>query len=340
MSRPLVTGLCAVACVAAVSWPVQPAAAAERDDGRARVLRRRVATEDGVLLALYRYVPRQPLRGAPPVLLIPDLGLGRAAFDVGGEGLSPFLSKRGRDVFVLELRGHGRSDSVQGARLEDVVRFDLPAAVKAIAEERDGPVDLVVHGWSGSLAIAASTDELRGRVRRMVALSTPVDPSPPGPYAEQVLGAGGRLAALARDPDAHVPFEVLFAKHGTVPGRTLARLRTHAFHDLPPEVAAELLAWMRTGDVRLGERTLKERLRAYDRPTLQLVALRNNWADPEGATPLRELATEAKVQLRVLSILHYLSEDYTHLSLLHGRKADDELFVPIARFLAAPEVGP
>ncbi len=317
--------------VAAVIVP-GPASAAEQ-----RVLRRRVATEDGVLLALYRYAPKRVASG-PAVLLVPDLGMGREAFDSDGKGLAPFLARQGRDVFVLEPRGHGRSETPEGWGLEEVVRFDLPAAVAAIAQEREGPVDLVVHGWSGTLALGACSEELKGRVRRVVALSTPVEPVPPSVYAAALLEGGGRFAALARDPASAEAFEVLFAKHGGVPKRTLARLRSEAFHDLSPRAAGELSAWMTKGELMVGTRSLTDRLRAYDRPTLQLVALRNNWASPEAATPLREVAPEAKVQLRVLSILHYLSEDYTHLSLLHGSKAEREIFNPIARFLSAPEV--
>ncbi|HLL53666.1 MAG TPA: hypothetical protein VK447_08980, partial [Myxococcaceae bacterium] len=66
--------------------------------------------------------------------------------------------------------------------------------------------------------------------------------------------------------------------------------------------------------------------------TLVLLAMQDNFAHPEFGSPLRELSP-AKIQLELLTRLNLLSEDYTHLSLLHGADAPSELFGPILRFL-------
>jgi pimeloyl-ACP methyl ester carboxylesterase len=299
-------------------------------------LRRRVVSADGVSLALYRYLPPGGGTQRPPVLLVPDLGMGRQAFDVEGRGLAPYLAARGRDVFVLEPRGHGQSEAPSGWRLADLVQRDLPAALDAIARVRPGPVDLVGHGYGGTLAMAACAHELQGRIRRVVALSTPVEVAVPNPHVAHLLERGGRLASLGLDPEGARLFELLFARHGKVPLGVLRRLRANGFRDLSPAAAADLLAWMRTGEVPLPGQTLGQRLSDYDRPTLQLVALRNNWAHPEAASPLRELSPRAEVRLRVLSILHYAAEDYTHLSLLHGAAAPEEIFARVNAFLEEP----
>ena len=61
---------------------------------------------------------------------------------------------------------------------------------------------------------------------------------------------------------------------------------------------------------------------------------------PEFAEPLRALAPKAKVRLRSLSRLYLEAEDYTHLSMLHGRGAAQDIFVPALAFLDAAEAAP
>ncbi len=70
-----------------------------------RVSHRKVVTEDGAALALHRYLPPGDGLGAPPVLLIADVGFGRPLFDCAGGGLARFLAAEGRAVYVAELRG-------------------------------------------------------------------------------------------------------------------------------------------------------------------------------------------------------------------------------------------
>src|SRR6185436_1048629 len=86
------------------------------------VAHRRVVASDGAALALYRY--GEPAQGVVPVLMIPDLGLTRAVFDLEGEGLARHLAAAGRTVYVAELRGRGS--------LAERVSRDLPAIARAI----------------------------------------------------------------------------------------------------------------------------------------------------------------------------------------------------------------
>src|SRR5512140_134438 len=150
------------------------AAAGSAPAQKARVFRNAIRTSDGTPVYLYRYVPPDGGGlGARPVLLVPELGFSRAAFDARDAGLARFLQRRGRDTFVLEPRGHGQSGAPEGWHLADLVAQDLPAALAEIQKLRDGPVDLVGYGWGGTLALAATPRELAGRVGRVVALSTP-----------------------------------------------------------------------------------------------------------------------------------------------------------------------
>jgi pimeloyl-ACP methyl ester carboxylesterase len=289
---------------------------------------RRVTTSDGVALALYRYGPP----GFAPVLLVPDLGLSRAVFDIEGEGIARHLAAAGHTVYVAELRGQGAAYVAHSAfGLAPIVSRDLPAVVAATQEPE---LDLVVHGYEGTLALAASVRELKGRVRRVVAVATPVLPEVPSPVASAVLKSGGDFRALPLDPEGARAFELLFTFGGRFkPGR-LEALRAHAFGTLGRVTAGELLRWMVTGNLTLDDgSTVLGRLQQYDRPTLLFSGLANGFANPEFCVPLKGLATKADVRLRTFSRFELAHEDYSHLSLLQGSGARDEIFEPARRFL-------
>ncbi len=296
--------------------------------GDVRVSHRKVMTADGAALALHRYLPPGEGSGAPPVLLIADAGFGRGLFDFGGGGLARFLAASGRAVYVAELRGQGAADSLHSLRT--IVPLDLPAIAAAIHGERPGPVDLVAHGYVGSLALAASTRELQ--VRRVVALNTPMWPEAPTVLAASFLSGGGRFSSLASSPEGFGAFEQLFAMGARVDPRVMAGFVGNATRDLSRPVAAELLSWMELGDLPLDDGTsVRSRLEAYDRPTLLLLGLADAWAPPESCVPLRE-HSRAKVELRMFNRVAE-GDDFGHVSLLLGDRAPAFVFPEIERFL-------
>ncbi|MBX5482065.1 MAG: hypothetical protein IRZ16_09555 [Myxococcaceae bacterium] len=248
-----------IAAVIACGWlcagGVAAAGPGQRTLEPGGVFRRRIVTSDGVPLALYRYQPAGGGHFAPPVLLIADVGFNREMFDLHGFGLAPWLRARGRDVFVLEPRGHGASGVPEGWHLADIARRDLPAAVAAIHAARgaaDERIDIVAHGFSGALAIAAAAGPLAGDVGRVALLATPAVPEVPNRFAQAVLEAGGSFSTLPLDPAGAAIFELLFARHGRFSHGRLGELRRTALGDLSATAAHELLDWMRTGDLPLG----------------------------------------------------------------------------------------
>jgi len=283
----------------------------------APVAHRRVMSSDRVALALYRY--GEP--GLKPVLLLPELGTTRAVFDLEGEGLAHHLAARGRTVYVAELRKNG---------LPERVSRDLPAIADAVGE----PFDLVAHGYAGTLALAASVKELKGRVKRVVAVATPAVPEVPSPVATAVLKGGGDFRALALDAEGTRALELLFWLGGRFrPGR-LEALRAHAFASLGALTSRDLLHWMYTGNLQLDDgSTVLGRLQEYDRPTLLFDGLLDGFANPEFCTPLKEIAVKADVRLKTFSRFELSSEDYSHLSLLQGASARTDVFEPAQRFL-------
>jgi pimeloyl-ACP methyl ester carboxylesterase len=289
---------------------------------------RKVVTEDGASLALHRFLPPGKTSALPPVLLVADVGFGRPLFDFKGAGLARWLASRGRVVYVAELRGQGASD--QAHSLRTIVHLDLPVIGKAIAAEHPGPIDLVVQGFMGTLAMAASTKELQ--VRRVVALSTPVSAEEPTELARAFLSTGGRFTTLASSPEGFGMFEQLFALGAEIDPSVMRGL-AGSTRDLSSGVSAELLAWMETGDLPLDDGTsVVSRLRKSDRPTLLLVGLADGFTPSESCVPLRGL-TKGKVRIQMFSRM-VEGDDFAHASLLLGTRAAAHVYPAIERHLA------
>jgi pimeloyl-ACP methyl ester carboxylesterase len=293
--------------------------------GDVQVAHRKVVTPDGVALAVYRYQRPGVVSSLPPVVLVPDVGFSRAAFDFEGRGLARWLSARGRLVYVVELRGQGKSEP--GLALAPMAQVDLPAAIRTLGLKQ---LDLVVHGWVGSLLLAVhGRDE---RIRRVVALNTPMLAEPPSALAAAFLEDGGRFSTLASSPAGARTFHELFALWSELPHGTERAFLATGTRDLSRPVAAELLAWMRAGDRPLGTRSVVTGLSMLNRPTLLLLGLADGFAPPEQCAVLRERAPGPVV-------LHTFSraegaEDFSHLSILLGRFAPSRVFPRVEAFLS------
>ncbi len=167
-----------------------------------------LTTDDGWRLALVRYAPQLPARGAP-VLFVPGvINNGRAA-DIDREhSLARFFAAQGRDTYVLYLRGTSLSDKPdsragRGAvyNIDTLVSRDVAAAVRRVREHTGAEaVDLVGHSMGGHLIYIYLA--LGGQ----------------GVNAAAVLGAQGRFLTGGRTEAALVRFFVGMASMGeTVP---------------------------------------------------------------------------------------------------------------------------
>ncbi|HEY6090615.1 MAG TPA: alpha/beta fold hydrolase [Gemmatimonadales bacterium] len=169
---------------------------------------RRVATPDGVELALHRL--RAYRDGRPAVLLVHGAFTNHRFWlhSAGGApvgGMAHFLGAAGLDVWLADLRHHGDSarEPRRGAwTFEDWVLHDTPTLVARVREETDGaPLAWIGHSAGGAaglcwLARVAAAAPLRA----IVTLGTP-GPRRMGPVRRALAGATMAVArALGRFP--------------------------------------------------------------------------------------------------------------------------------------------
>jgi predicted alpha/beta hydrolase len=119
---------------------------------------RALPVENGFVV-LHRFRAESPAH--PPVVLVADFGFGRRLL----EPLARFLAVQGHMTYVAEVAGQGRSSPAH--TLAQAQRHLLDAVAHVQKEER-APVDVVFHGWLGTLGLAGLADAPHLFVRRVV----------------------------------------------------------------------------------------------------------------------------------------------------------------------------
>ncbi len=130
----------------------------------------RALTSDGVLLGMRRY----PRPNAPPVLLLHGLAQNLHGWDlpVPGHSLARHLSAAGFDVWLGNLRGHGRRPHRSGAgaraaRIDDYGLLDVPALLDRVRRVTGRPPLVVGHSMGGIatlMCLQGAAYDAQGRV--------------------------------------------------------------------------------------------------------------------------------------------------------------------------------
>lgn len=167
----------------------------------------RVEADDGRELAVTRVRAPPASADRPPAVLVHGNFSNRGFWLTDDDGgLGPYLARAGYDVWIPELRGHGRSPKepdFAAITAGDHVRRDLPAVQQAVDEGAGEPAAWVAHSAGGLFVLGALA---RGwldpdAVAAVAVFGTQVDRGEA--YLENRLVAGafkGALGLLGRFP--------------------------------------------------------------------------------------------------------------------------------------------
>jgi len=237
-----------------------------------RARRYRAHTRDGWQVALYRYEP-QPGMHRTPVILCHGMSSNR--WDMDGPGrlsLARYLTRRGYDAWVLELRGAGRSTRPtlwNGKRytwtFEDYVQHDAPAALKLVLRETGAKqVHWVGHSMGGMIAYTLLMTPMHRKIASAATLGSPTMSDIGHPLLDFGIPYRGLLRFLPdRVPTGTVPrLAAPFAatvsrvlrhsiaelgwRPGNVDVRLLRTLMLTAVDDLPASLLREFARWYDT----------------------------------------------------------------------------------------------
>ncbi len=308
-------------------------------------------TSDGWRLALHHYRPQEQ-RYAEPILLCHGLGANRCNFDLlDDRSLARSLVELGFDVWSLELRGHGLSDSPRPFGrfdFDDHLDRDVPAALAAIRRLTGQPrVFWVGHSLGGMLGYALAGEAGDDALAGLIAVGAPVwlDRSPAVRrlcLTARLLGPGRTvrlrlvsrlLAPLAGRGPAFMAQP--FMLPGAIEPRVLRRSLVNLVENPSRAVVEQMLGWMRqrTFTSRDGTRDYLERLAQVRIPVLLLAAERDQLAAPESVTPAYERLRSRDKQLRVFGTDAGDDFDFGHGDLLLGQLAPKVVYVEIMDWL-------
>lgn len=120
-----------------------------------------VSTPDGHQLSLRIIGQGESARTRAAVLCLHGIfSDGRFFLNTRQRGPASAFLKRGYQVYVGELRGHGRSKLPPASRkwnwsFDEYVSQDIPALVNAVAERHDGPLFVLAHSMGGYALLAS-----------------------------------------------------------------------------------------------------------------------------------------------------------------------------------------
>lgn len=318
-------------------------------------------TEDGWRLALHRH-RHAPGAHATPVILCAGYGCNRHFVDFDERySLARHLARSGFDAWVLELRGRGLSHASPSCvqphswTFDDLVLFDVPAAVTHVAGHTSRDVTWVGHSMGGMAlyAFLGGDPPAAGRVRAGVAIASPVV------FPHTVLQRAGWLGhQILRLPSpVTIHQRVILSMLWTVLGnsaalsvgmnpenvdrRVVGQALRRSITDVPRAKLDQLARWSLEGsfcslDHRVDYRAA---LREITTPLLVVNGSIDRLATPEGAELALEHLAAAPTTYLEFGRRHGHAADYGHVDLIFGRYAPDEVFPAVADWLvrtAAP----
>lgn len=294
-----------------------------------------IDTDDGWRLALSRHQPARPRQGSP-ILLIPGFGFSAAIFEVGDNAWAPMLAEEGFDVWLLDPRGRGMSSRPRlfgrhrgSWSLDDVMEFDIPAAIEAVcAQTAAEQIHLLAFGGGALLALPATVGGQR--IRSITALGAAAY------FSRQQEHVSTRWLGMLRWLRPRFLLRLFAPLLGrfdlpplralqlldNIDGPTYRQALVEAVVDFAPRELRQLRGWF-DDDVYRGLEEgpdYRERLAMVSAPILFVGGPRDRLAPPAMVRATAEACIGARERsLVVANREEGLSCNYGHLDLLLGR---------------------
>ncbi len=320
--------------------------------------RHSATTDDGWTLALYRYPPIGHWReNQPPVFLCHGLGANRFNLDAPGKlSLAKWLSEKGFDAWVVELRGAGKSSRPTRKNeleydwvFDDYVKRDIPAALGEIRRQTgDEQVHWVGHSMGGMIAYAYAIVHGGDHLRTLSTFASPsfsklgnqlLDRAAAFRWITKVFPRAryqnaGKLTALIM-PAFKETIGRLIANPRNVDNRAMMRLVWRTPADLPMSLLAQLADWYVEGGFWDGSGRIDytQFLSKIEVPALIMAGDFDQLTPPEDIRLVFDrLSSPDKKYLsfgRAMGCVH----DYGHIDLVLGNRAEQEVWPHLLRWL-------
>ena len=308
-------------------------------------------TGDGARVALHRY-RGEVSTDRPPVVLCHGIAANRYNLDLDDEhSLARYLHAQGRDVWLLELRGHGDSvppaGGIQG--FDPFVRHDVPTGLSAVGRATGArEVDWVGYSMGGLVLYAhlgtSERDDAVPAIRRLVTIGSPVL-TRPGHSAGILTFVGRFLRGLPfaplRGPSRFFAFagaalQRLAGGVLGVPGSTaplqVRRSMMNIVQNIAQRLQAQFSDWMARGafDAADGSVDYAARMGDIRVPALVVGGRHDRLAPPGTVQAACDLLGSPQKRLLLMGREDGHRCDYGHIDLAFGRHAPQELYPAVA----------
>ncbi|MDN3651797.1 alpha/beta fold hydrolase [Thalassotalea ponticola] len=117
-------------------------------------------------------------RPAPILMVHGAIENGRIFYTESGKGLACFLARHGFDVYVMDMRGRGKSTPTLNGQSDygqrETICTDIPACIDFIYQHHAEPLHFICHSWGGVLvaSLLARFPQYIDKVRSQVCFGT------------------------------------------------------------------------------------------------------------------------------------------------------------------------
>jgi len=325
-------------------------------------------TADGWRLALSYYAPRQRIPGMLPALCCHGLGANSLTFDISSKySFARNLAASGRDVWVMDLRGHGRSEKARffsrkkGARwdIDTLVREDVPAAISFVLA-RSGVKQLHWIGFSMGgilgyihlgLTDEAPRDDLpKQKIASAVMLGAALDYSQSssqfrlikglrvlGSFIPQVQLAPLIRATIPLAGRFRNPLESFIVWQPNTDPRSFRRLAASGFDVMSTRLLIQLSTLFDVGGIVSNDsprKTYFECLSRITTPILSIAGSRDVQCPPDAVRRTHKYIGANTKRMVTMGRDSGHGDDFGHADLIFGRQAGKEVIPLISGWLA------
>jgi pimeloyl-ACP methyl ester carboxylesterase len=321
--------------------------------GEAHSERHFIFCDDGVCLSLKRFRAESPAEpNGQQILCIPGLAADSHNFDSPPErNLATDLSSSGYDVWVIDLRGTGRSqvtDRVwRSISFDTYAQIDIPTAITYIQQTTGRKqIHLIGHSMGGLCIYGLLGFGENENIQSCVTLNSPLGFSNgwaalpwlgriswlanylPGLRVKKWMR---RISPLVRRP--WEPISSILAPPDSMDPALSRRLLYHSTEDIPPGVMLQFADWLSNDVFRslCHKRDYRSALKGVHTPVMVVAGPADQIAPMDSV--LRSLDLLERGTSLICGTGDGFSYNYGHIDTVLGHNAHREVFPEIKQFL-------
>jgi len=292
-------------------------------------------------------------KGRRPVVIVPGYGMNSFIFSYHprGPSLEGYLAEAGFEVWRADLRAQGRSISVGGGEdygLEDLALTDLEAALLAVLDRSHTSADradVIGASLGGTIMFLHAALHREHRMASLVAIGTPVRWVEIHPVLKLVFSSptligmlpfrGTRRFAEIALPRLmkRTPWVLSAYINADITDSSAAREMVKTVEDPNRHVNRQIARWIRERDLIVKGQNLSTQIRGLENPLLCVLA------HGDGIVPRRTAEypyLTVRSSARRLLCVGSKERTMAHADLFVSNRAQEQVFAPIAAWLAAP----